>query len=174
MPESGSRVNSAPVRLQLSRRKGFDLQAHSLASNGLEAVNVARPSVLGNPFVVGKHGARAECVAWFIGACDGLVTLTMGAEIAALTQTYPYVVKAESQRLRGRNLACWRSLPKPGEPDLCHAAVLLAWINNDTAEAQRAALLPILEAVFPKQARGFTCDEPAGKAVPPISGADHE
>lgn len=41
-----------PVRLQLSRRKGFDLQALSLATNGLPAVNVARPSKLGNPFTM--------------------------------------------------------------------------------------------------------------------------
>ena len=31
-----------PVRLQISRRKGFDLQALSIATNGLPAVNVAR------------------------------------------------------------------------------------------------------------------------------------
>lgn len=43
---------TAPVRLQLSRKRGFDLQAHSLAINGLRAVNVARPSILGNPFTV--------------------------------------------------------------------------------------------------------------------------
>lgn len=41
---------TAPVRLQRSRRKGFNLQAHSLATNGLPAVNVARPSKWGNPF----------------------------------------------------------------------------------------------------------------------------
>lgn len=39
-----------PVRLQLSRKKGFDLQALSRAANGLEPVNVARPSKWGNPF----------------------------------------------------------------------------------------------------------------------------
>lgn len=36
---------TAPVRLQLSRKKGFDLQAHSSAVNGLPAVNVARPTM---------------------------------------------------------------------------------------------------------------------------------
>jgi hypothetical protein len=51
-----------PVRLQLSRRKGFDLQAASCATNGLDAVVVARPTKWGNPFVVGKDGTRAECV----------------------------------------------------------------------------------------------------------------
>lgn len=33
---------TVPVRLQLSRRKGFDLQALSQATNGLSAANVAR------------------------------------------------------------------------------------------------------------------------------------
>jgi hypothetical protein len=139
---------TAPIRLRLSRARGFELQAHSLSRNGLEAVNVARPSVLGNPFVVGKHGTRAECVSWFIAACDGLIMMSMSNEIAALTRTYPYVVKAETPRLRLKNLACWCALPKPGEPDICHAAVLLAWVNNDTAEARAAALRPICEAVF--------------------------
>ena len=45
-----------PVRLQLSRRKGFDLQAISRATNGLEAVNVARPGKWGNPFDFRKSG----------------------------------------------------------------------------------------------------------------------
>jgi hypothetical protein len=43
-------INTAPVRLQLSRHKGFNLQEHSRAINGLEAVNVARPGKWGNPF----------------------------------------------------------------------------------------------------------------------------
>lgn len=41
---------TAPVRLTLSRRKGFDLQALSQVINGLPAVNVARPGPWGNPF----------------------------------------------------------------------------------------------------------------------------
>ena len=32
--------------------------------------------------------------------------------------------------LRGKNLACWCELPKPGKPDLCHAAVLLEFANR--------------------------------------------
>ena len=58
-----------PVRLQLSRRKGFDLQALSLAANGLQAVNVARPTKWGNPFDLRRqehcwtalaHGFKAD------------------------------------------------------------------------------------------------------------------
>ncbi len=43
-----------PVRLQLSRRKGFDLQAWSREVNGLGAVNCARPGEFGNPYVIGE------------------------------------------------------------------------------------------------------------------------
>jgi hypothetical protein len=39
-----------PVRIQLSRRKGFDLQALSRATNCLDAVVIARPGKWGNPF----------------------------------------------------------------------------------------------------------------------------
>lgn len=44
---------TAPVRLQLSRRKGFYLQALSLRTNGLPAKAVTRASRWGNPFRVG-------------------------------------------------------------------------------------------------------------------------
>lgn len=40
-----------PVRLQLSRRKGFDLQALSIATNGLPAVSVARPGKRGTELI---------------------------------------------------------------------------------------------------------------------------
>jgi len=53
-----------PVRLTLSRSAGFDLQALSLATNGLPAVVVARPSKWGNPFVIGEPaGESGEIVA---------------------------------------------------------------------------------------------------------------
>jgi hypothetical protein len=43
---------AAPVRLRLSRAKGFSLQAFSLATNGLTAINVARPTRWGNPYPI--------------------------------------------------------------------------------------------------------------------------
>lgn len=43
-------TDAKPQRLQLSRKRGFNLQAASRTLNGLEAVNVARPSKFGNPF----------------------------------------------------------------------------------------------------------------------------
>lgn len=49
-PDAGNMVR--PVRLRLSRKAGFNLQAHSLAVNGLPAVSVARGPgrKWGNPF----------------------------------------------------------------------------------------------------------------------------
>ena len=50
-----------PVRIQLSRRKGFKMQTLSRKFNGLDAVKVSRPGRWGNPFVVStrlKPGTR--------------------------------------------------------------------------------------------------------------------
>ncbi|MEO0547520.1 MAG: DUF4326 domain-containing protein [Pseudomonadota bacterium] len=59
-----SGLNSAqPVRLRLSRQRGFVLQDQS--PDGRPVVNVARPSRLGNPYVVGVHGDAATCVALY-------------------------------------------------------------------------------------------------------------
>ncbi len=96
-----------PVRLQLSRRKGFDLQAWSREVNGLPATNVARPSKWGNPYKIGGcliPDAEAATQAFALN-------LPIGSEWA--------------KPLKGRNLACWCPLPEPGKTDWCHAAVLL-------------------------------------------------
>ncbi len=62
-------METRPVRLQLSRKKGFDLQALSLATNGLECAVVARPVRWGNPFdfrrahygwIALSHGCRGD------------------------------------------------------------------------------------------------------------------
>ncbi len=108
---------TAPVRLQLSRKKGFNLQEHSRAVNGLDAVNVARPSRWGNPYRVGDRlyddqrrnpisqqdavdlYERRECGRW------------RSAEIA--------------RELKGRNLACWSA---PDQP--CPADILLERANR--------------------------------------------
>ncbi|ASR44920.1 hypothetical protein BEN78_04830 [Xanthomonas citri pv. mangiferaeindicae] len=97
-----------PVRLQLSRRRGFDLQAHSHAVNGLPATVVARPGRWGNPYRIGVHGDRATCVARYAAH---MATRADALDLAPL---------------RGRNLACWCPLDGP-----CHADVLLALANRE-------------------------------------------
>jgi len=99
-----------PLRLRLSRRKGFQLQAASRAANGLAAVTVARPSRWGNPFVIGRDGTRARCVALFRQWLQQPAQRDF-RDLACET-------------LRGQNLACWCAEGTP-----CHADVLLALVN---------------------------------------------
>lgn len=111
---------TTPVRIQLSRKKGFDLQAVSQALNGLPAVNCARPGRWGNDYRIGdevilpnghkrtKPRTREEAVYLFEKRqCAG--TTFMNEAL---------------QELRGKNLACWCG---PGE--LCHVDVLLRLVN---------------------------------------------
>jgi hypothetical protein len=100
-----------PLRLQLSRRTGFDLQQLSCSQNGLPAERVSRPGKWGNPFVVGMPGIpnAAEAVKRF--RLDLLLRLSKD----------PHLLEP----LRKKNLACWCRL---GEP--CHADVLLDLANR--------------------------------------------
>lgn len=133
-----------PVRLQLSRRKGFRLDAHSRAVNGLPAVNVARPRRWGNPWKIGSNlyddavdgGWRkvenaADAVQGFRQSVDwdpdAPYAPYQGSSLVCLGGYGPHhrnrkTIRAE---LRGKNLACWC---KPGEP--CHADVLLEIANR--------------------------------------------
>jgi hypothetical protein len=124
-----------PARLQLSRAKGFNLQAHSRAINGLPARCVDRSTWWGNPFRVG-HGLTmryadgdklqlcdsirndGEAVALFRGLCE--------AQLARNPDWY----SRHFAKLRGKNLACWCALDAP-----CHADVLLEIANRPVCEA---------------------------------------
>jgi hypothetical protein len=95
-----------PVRLRLSRSKGFNLQRHSLATNGLPAVNVARPSKWGNPFKFDDSSVHP--------------VLRYACEVA------PLIDPSQIAQLRGKNLACYCYLEKE-----CHANVLLDMANEE-------------------------------------------
>lgn len=114
-----------PVRIVLSRRPGFDLQAISRSLNGLPAQSVARPGPWGNPFSIDavaaetgldRTSAQAEAVArharWLRG------------EIEA-DRPAPALSKIR-QELAGKNLACWC---REGTP--CHVDTLIALANGD-------------------------------------------
>lgn len=117
-----------PVRLQLSRAKGFNLQQGSMLRNGLSAVNVARPSLWGNPFVVGKDGTRAECVQLFKYMISGNVALSTKASVDS-QKAFLNHAHAHWKDLRGKNIACWC----PGHAE-CHADVLLVLANKPVKE----------------------------------------
>lgn len=120
-----------PIRLQLSRRKGFNLQAVSQATNGLPAVNVARPGPWGNPFIVGKDGDRAYCVELYKHMLNGYPSVVNrdGATIESL-KAYRNHVLLSIDHLRRKNLACWCA--RDGKP--CHADVLLDLANRPVCE----------------------------------------
>ena len=113
-----------PVRIVLSRRAGFDLQAISHALNGLPAQSVARPGPWGNPFTIadvqaetglGKDAAQAEAVGryrrWMKGEIEG--------------PKPPPDRETIRRELAGRNLACWC---REGSP--CHVDTLLELANG--------------------------------------------
>lgn len=100
--------NVRPVRLRLSRAKGFDLQAHSRAINGLPAVNCARPSVYGNDFTVADYGTAENAVAMF------------EHDLLKFSCFHPEEYERLLQRLAGKNLACWCTLKA-----CCHVDIWL-------------------------------------------------
>jgi|SRR5262245_19517471 len=111
-----------PRRLQIRRSKGWRLPANTL--------KVDRSTLFGNPFLASEHGhdrAVALYRTWLAGR-------PVNAMLAAATKKSLARRRQEVLRalptLRGKNLACWCPLPRDGEPDRCHAAVLLAVANR--------------------------------------------
>lgn len=123
----GAMTDPRPVRLRLSRAKGFSLQALSRDINGLDAVNVARPSMFGNRW---KIGVWSNTLGRNVETVEEAVDL-----FRCLAWSEPHMSAWVRERLAGKNLACWCTLPEPGKPDACHAAVLLEIANRPTCEA---------------------------------------
>lgn len=111
---------TTPVRIRLSRAKGFNLQAASMAINGLPAVNCARPWRFGNPLTA---CLREHAVWIFRRWLDGYI------DPPDLRERRLRLLR-ELPSLRNHNLACWCPLPAPGGSDWCHAAVLLEIANR--------------------------------------------
>lgn len=108
-----------PTRIQRRRTRGWRMPEG--------AVYVGRPGRWGNPLPVGVYvdvfGNRVT---------RALAELRVREYREALLAGHLAVTVDDVQReLRGRDLACWCPLPAPGEPDLCHAAVLLDVANGE-------------------------------------------
>ncbi len=126
-----------PVRLQLSRQKGFDLQRLSHDTNGLKAVRVDRSTWFGNPFKPGEAPDQYRCRAWL--AFNETVPLPPQIQVEKVTDTAHAVSlfqqmidladfdlkKVIREELKGRNLACWCARTAP-----CHAGVLISIANG--------------------------------------------
>jgi len=89
-----------PVRVQLSRKKGWRMPPHT--------VKVTRPGRWGNPFRAAGAYMAAQAV----------------ADYKAQLLSDPRKADEAITHLRGKNLACWCALDQP-----CHADVLLKVAN---------------------------------------------
>lgn len=142
-PPEGFSV-TRPVRLQLSRAKGFNLQALSITTNGLPAVNCARPSKYGNPFwVINEEGwpwitdkrdpGMPVCnkeAARLIGCGEEIFWRHVPQALVALFRQQ-CVDSLQLEPLRGKNLACFCEAKQP-----CHCDVLLELANAPREGAQ--------------------------------------
>jgi hypothetical protein len=75
-----------------------------------DAVYIGRPSLYGNPFVIGKHGDR-----------DQVIWRYKKEVIGEMTPAQLDLLKAN---LRGKDLVCWC------KPAACHGDVLLEIANE--------------------------------------------
>lgn len=107
-----------PQRIRLSRAKGWRLPEG--------AVNAARPGKLGNPFIVGKHGTRAECAAKYLQLARGFLTLSEEIDVDLQVKAHRAIHRALPD-LKGKDVACWCAL----DGGACHGDVLLALANPD-------------------------------------------
>lgn len=152
---------TTPARIQLSRRGGSNLQATSRALNGLDVVNVARPSKWGNHASVRtmtdhiarvadhdvlQDGRRAAWLAGDDGQADReyaelgqeAAVAVFAIEMRKFRRLDPVGFEAFVAPLRGKNLACWC---KPG--DRCHADVLLEMANASGIVADGFVYTPL-------------------------------
>ena len=142
-----------PDRIQLSRARGWRKPPGSVV--------VSRPSLWGNMFKVGalcQEPGPWKCPA-VPYAGFGLPGTYTGYDV--MNEPFPYQVRKVRDRadavalfaayirfhddewppegirraLAGRDLACWCPLPAEGEPDICHAAVLLKIANKEGGHA---------------------------------------
>lgn len=114
---------SGPVRVQISRRKGFKLPENT--------VSVARPSKWGNPFKVGSPAIDLPFIVAkrMRGEIGATLTQEQAVEAFAIWLEFAYdgrrIVEKARIHLRGKNVACYCRI---GDP--CHGNVLLNIANQ--------------------------------------------
>lgn len=150
-----------PQRIQLSRRKGFNLQAASMALNGLPAVKVDRTTKWGNPFIVGTDGTRQECVDLFALLLNGYMCLTVKGDLDVRMpeqERYNAMAGRDREELRGKNLACWCPAGAP-----CHADILLALAKERRRRCAECGELRVVARGGKSKGRCWPCRHPDGK-----------
>ncbi|MDX3230565.1 DUF4326 domain-containing protein [Streptomyces sp. ME19-01-6] len=125
---------TTPSRIQRKRTPGWRKPEG--------AVYVGRPTRFGNParLVQAEHGLTVQwgATGGSVGTypIDGVEARRFATELYRFWITQPE--QGEQRRLfrallAGRDLMCWCPLPEPGQPDHCHASVLLELANESAA-----------------------------------------
>jgi hypothetical protein len=107
-------MKMTPHRVQLSNKKDWKMPENT--------VNVDRETKWSNPFIVGKHGTRAECANLFELLLGGLICASKDNILEQ--EAYLEMAKRDIWQLRGKNLAC-----RCPENVSCHADTLLVAAN---------------------------------------------
>lgn len=122
-----------PQRIQRKRTKGFRIPEG--------AIYVGRPTKWGNPFRWTDYQAvvadmEGELSFRTVEHRRRYAVVDFQAAVAYGGGLPGYPSREEIRReLAGKDLACWCPLPADGEPDNCHAAVLLSLANEETPDA---------------------------------------
>ncbi|MFF8997111.1 DUF4326 domain-containing protein [Streptomyces achromogenes] len=129
----------SPARIQRRRTKGWRAEDHT--TNPLGVTYVGRGTRWGNPArrIYAPHGLIVQ---WGTNGAIVGTWPTDGVEARRFaTDLYrSWINQPEQEHLRhlareqlaGVDLLCWCPLPEPGQPDHCHAAVLLEIANRET------------------------------------------
>lgn len=109
---------TTPYRVQLRRTKGWRMPPNT--------VKVDRSTRWGNPYPLDAYPRELS-----VDERRRRAQADFRADLEA--GRLDFTVADVRRELGGKNLACWCPLPKPGERDDCHAAVLLEIAASDPA-----------------------------------------
>ena len=120
--------SSKPQRIQLKRTLGWKMPPG--------AVRVDRTTLFGNPYTLDRYEASKAVEMhrqWLTGHFTDADLMQMHPPVVARHLIAKRKeVRQALPKLKGMNLACWCPLPEDGEPDICHAALLLELANKTT------------------------------------------
>lgn len=129
-------VNGGPIRLQRKRIPGWRKPEGS--------AYVGRPTRFGNPYRLVAQGDGWTVQFGDHGGSVGTFATDLEARRYATEAFRAWIQQPEQADTRslfrallhGRDLTCWCPLPADGEPDHCHAVVLLQLANSATGDTR--------------------------------------
>ena len=91
-------------------------------------IYVGRPTKWGNPFKLGDRPWGGTIS--FIPIYQPTGEKVLEAYRDYVENKCRWIIEEAQEELRGKDLACWCKESEPGQPDLCHAAILLELANQ--------------------------------------------